>query len=236
LTLIWLSLQGYEEERPGDAGPGAGGGTRAWRVLLRDKCFHLLRCKRSVWKFDTRCLDRAPPATFLDDESEEGAKTSVAGTRECNVCISDQFFYDRSPELSFACEQINFILPLTLNQDPSRPPRGLRSVLVVINLDFVQQAPFCPPKPVPPEMCLAASTYEENMKSLWTRPVHTDVTLIAGNCTFLAHRCLLAAASPTFHRLFSVELAHELTPRSSSESSMVYASSIRFGGSNRITQ
>ncbi|XP_029164826.1 rho-related BTB domain-containing protein 1 isoform X3 [Nylanderia fulva] len=99
------------------------------------------------------------------------------------------------------------------------------------NLKRVQrpllQAPFCPPKPVPPEVCLAASTYEENMKSLWTRPVHTDVTLIASNCTFLAHRCLLAAASPAFHRLFSMELSHELTPRSSSESSMVYASSIR---------
>ncbi|XP_020284664.1 rho-related BTB domain-containing protein 1 isoform X2 [Pseudomyrmex gracilis] len=99
------------------------------------------------------------------------------------------------------------------------------------NLKRVQrpllQAPFCPPKPVPPEVCLAASTYEENMKSLWARPVHTDVTLIAGNCTFSAHRCLLAAASPVFHRLFSMELSHELTPRSSSESSMVYASSIR---------
>ncbi|XP_067209487.1 rho-related BTB domain-containing protein 1 isoform X3 [Linepithema humile] len=99
------------------------------------------------------------------------------------------------------------------------------------NLKRVQrpllQAPFCPPKPVPPEVCLAASTYEENMKSLWTRPVHTDVTLITGNITFLAHRCLLAAASPAFHRLFSMELSHELTPRSSSESSMVYASSIR---------
>lgn len=99
--------------------------------------------------------------------------------------------------------------------------------------NFAWQAPFCPPKPVPPEVCLAASTYEENMKSLWTRPVHTDVTLIAGNCTFLAHRCLLAAASPAFHRLFSMELSHELTPRSSSESSMVYASSIRFGGSKQ---
>ncbi|XP_014469538.1 PREDICTED: rho-related BTB domain-containing protein 1 isoform X3 [Dinoponera quadriceps] len=99
------------------------------------------------------------------------------------------------------------------------------------NLKRVQrpllQAPFCPPKPVPPEVCLAASTYEENMKTLWTKPVHTDVTLIAGNCTFSAHRCLLAAASPAFHRLFSMELAHELTPRSSSESSMVYPSSIR---------
>ncbi|OAD58899.1 Rho-related BTB domain-containing protein 2 [Eufriesea mexicana] len=59
------------------------------------------------------------------------------------------------------------------------------------NLKRVQrpllQAPFCPPKPVPPEVCLAPSTYEENMKTLWTKPVHTDVTLIAGNCTFSAH-------------------------------------------------
>ncbi|XP_070530237.1 rho-related BTB domain-containing protein 2 isoform X4 [Cardiocondyla obscurior] len=93
------------------------------------------------------------------------------------------------------------------------------------NLKRVQrpllQAPFCPPKPVPPKVCLAVSTYEENMKSLWTRPVHTDVTLIASNCTFGVHRCLLAAASPAFYRLFSMELAQELTPRSSSESSMV---------------
>ncbi|XP_034179954.1 rho-related BTB domain containing isoform X1 [Osmia lignaria lignaria] len=93
------------------------------------------------------------------------------------------------------------------------------------NLKRVQrpllQAPFCPPKPVPPEVCLAVSTYEENMRTLWTKPVHTDVTLIAGNCTFSAHRCLLAAASPAFHRLFSTELIQEQTPRSSSESSMV---------------
>ncbi|XP_034949938.1 rho-related BTB domain-containing protein 1 [Chelonus insularis] len=93
------------------------------------------------------------------------------------------------------------------------------------NLKRVQrpllQAPFCPPKPIPPEVRLAASTYEENMKTLWTRPVHTDVTLIVGTCSFSAHRCLLAAASQTFYKLFSMELSHELTPRSSSESSMV---------------
>ncbi|XP_053977691.1 rho-related BTB domain-containing protein 1 isoform X1 [Hylaeus anthracinus] len=93
------------------------------------------------------------------------------------------------------------------------------------NLKRVQrpllQAPFCPPKPVPPEVCLATSTYEENMKTLWMKPVHTDVTLIAGNCTFSTHRCLLAAASPAFHRLFTMELIQEQTPRSSSESSMV---------------
>ncbi|XP_033209942.1 rho-related BTB domain-containing protein 1 isoform X2 [Belonocnema kinseyi] len=95
----------------------------------------------------------------------------------------------------------------------------------ITNLKRVQrpllQAPFCPPKPLPPEVCLAPSTYEENMKALWSKPVHTDVALIAGNCSLQAHRCLLAAASPAFHRLFSMELVQEYTPRSSSESSMV---------------
>ncbi|KAF7995181.1 hypothetical protein HCN44_004653 [Aphidius gifuensis] len=92
------------------------------------------------------------------------------------------------------------------------------------NLKKVQrplmQTPFCPPKPIAPVVCLTPSTYDDNMKSLWTRPVHTDVAFIVGTCTFTAHRCLLSAASPTFQRLFSMELTHELTPRSSSESSM----------------
>lgn len=59
------------------------------------------------------------------------------------------------------------------------------------------------------------------MKTLWTKPVHTDVILITGSCSLHAHRCLLAAASPAFHRLFTMELIQEHTPRSSSESSMV---------------
>lgn len=93
------------------------------------------------------------------------------------------------------------------------------------NLKKVQrplmQTPFVPPKPIPLEVVLTQSTYEDNMKSLWTRPVHIDVALIVGGtCTFSAHRCLLSAASPAFHRLFSMELTHESTPRSSSESSM----------------
>ncbi|XP_046416352.1 rho-related BTB domain-containing protein 1 isoform X1 [Neodiprion virginianus] len=93
------------------------------------------------------------------------------------------------------------------------------------NLKRVQrpllQAPFCPPKPIPPEVTLAPSTYEDNFKALWMKPVHTDVILVTGGTSFPAHRCLLAAASPAFHWLFSIELVQELTPRSSSESSMV---------------
>lgn len=95
------------------------------------------------------------------------------------------------------------------------------NVCSILSAYLLFKAPFCPPKPIPPEVCLAPSSYEENMKTLWMRPVHTDVNLIAGNCSFSAHRCLLAAASPAFHRLFLMELVQELTPRSSSESSMV---------------
>ncbi|KAK0071419.1 hypothetical protein PV325_012985, partial [Microctonus aethiopoides] len=95
----------------------------------------------------------------------------------------------------------------------------------MMNLKRVQrpllQAPFCPPKPIPPEVRLTPSTYEENMKTLWMRAVHTDVTLITASCSFSSHRCLLAAASPALHRLFTMELVHEVTPRSSSEYSMV---------------
>ncbi|KAJ8684185.1 hypothetical protein QAD02_019977 [Eretmocerus hayati] len=83
------------------------------------------------------------------------------------------------------------------------------------------QTPFCPPKPMPPEVALSPSSYEENIKSLWARLDHTDVTLIAGNQSFAAHRCFLAAASPAFHHLFTMELVQEYTPRSSSDSSMV---------------
>lgn len=83
------------------------------------------------------------------------------------------------------------------------------------------QAPFCPPKPIPPEVNLAPSTYEDNIKSLWASLDHTDVCLVAGNYSYSAHRCFLAAASHAFYELFTMELIHEYTPRSSSDSSMV---------------
>ena len=87
------------------------------------------------------------------------------------------------------------------------------------------KAPFCPPKPMPPKITHATSTYEDNIKSLWHSLDHTDVNLVTGNHSYSAHRCFLAAASPAFYRLFTMELVQEYTPRSSSDSSMV---NIRF--------
>jgi len=45
--------------------------------------------------------------------------------------------------------------------------------------------------------------------------------LVAGSVGFSAHRFILAAASPAFHRLLMMDLSSELGARSSSESSMV---------------
>ncbi|KAJ4449671.1 hypothetical protein ANN_01075 [Periplaneta americana] len=93
------------------------------------------------------------------------------------------------------------------------------------NLKKVQrpllQAPFRPPKPPTPELHVAASTYAENMQSLWLQQAYTDVILVAGSVGFSAHRFILAAASPAFHRLLMMDLSSELGARSSSESSMV---------------
>nr|CAD7425155.1 unnamed protein product [Timema monikensis] len=93
------------------------------------------------------------------------------------------------------------------------------------NLKKVQrpllQAPFLPPKPVPTELYIAGSTYTENMQTLWLTQTYTDIILVAGSVGFSAHRFMLAAASPAFHRLLTMDLNSDMGARSSSESSMV---------------
>ncbi|GFG40591.1 hypothetical protein Cfor_06628 [Coptotermes formosanus] len=95
----------------------------------------------------------------------------------------------------------------------------------ITNLKKVQrpllQAPFRPPKPPSPELHVAASTYVENIQTLWLQQAYTDVILVAGSVGFSAHRFILAAASPAFQRLLMMDLSNELGARSSSESSMV---------------
>nr|CAD7204244.1 unnamed protein product [Timema douglasi] len=92
------------------------------------------------------------------------------------------------------------------------------------NLKKVQrpllQAPFLPPKPVPAELYIAGSTYTENMQTLWLTQTYTDIILVAGSVGFSAHRFMLAAASPAFHRLLTTDLNSDMGARSSSESSM----------------
>ncbi|PSN29969.1 hypothetical protein C0J52_26564 [Blattella germanica] len=87
------------------------------------------------------------------------------------------------------------------------------------NLKKVQrpllQAPFRPPKPPTPELHITASSYAENMQALWLQQAYTDVILVAGNVGFSAHRFVLSAASPAFHRLLMMDLSSELGARSS---------------------
>lgn len=93
------------------------------------------------------------------------------------------------------------------------------------NLKRVQrpllQTPFLPPKPLPPEVLISPSMYQENMTSLWINQMHTDLVLVAGTVGFPVHRFILAASSIAFHRLLTMELTSEMGARSSSESSMV---------------
>ncbi|XP_054265747.1 rho-related BTB domain-containing protein 1-like isoform X1 [Macrosteles quadrilineatus] len=96
------------------------------------------------------------------------------------------------------------------------------------NLKKVQrpllQAPYCPPKPRPPEVHVSASTYEDSLHWLFHTQAHADVIFVAGAVGFSAHRFVLAAASPALHRLLCTDLTGELNTRSASESSMVSVS------------
>ncbi|KAK3913203.1 Rho-related BTB domain-containing protein 1 [Frankliniella fusca] len=93
------------------------------------------------------------------------------------------------------------------------------------NLKKVQrpllQAPFKPPKPPIPEIHVAPSCYDEHIREMFLQQAHTDVLFNAGSVGFLAHRFVLAAASPLLHRILMTDFSNELSTRSSSESSMV---------------
>ncbi|XP_052122122.1 rho-related BTB domain-containing protein 1 [Frankliniella occidentalis] len=93
------------------------------------------------------------------------------------------------------------------------------------NLKKVQrpllQAPFKPPKPPIPEIHVSSSSYDDHIREMFLQQAHTDVLFNAGSVGFLAHRFILAAASPLLHRLLLTDFSNELSTRSSSESSMV---------------
>ncbi|XP_039293193.1 rho-related BTB domain-containing protein 1 isoform X2 [Nilaparvata lugens] len=118
------------------------------------------------------------------------------------------------------------------------------------NLKKVQrpllQAPYCPPKPRPPEMHVSMSSYEESLMWLWHAQAHSDLIFIAGGSGggggggegcgggavgavgFPAHRFVVAAASPALARLLLLGAnlndgggQEVMSTRSASESSMV---------------
>jgi len=85
--------------------------------------------------------------------------------------------------------------------------------------------PFRPPPPPKVELSVVSSLFEDHMGVLLTQQAHTDVVFVAGSVGFVAHRFLLAAASPALQRLLcSADPVCELTgARSSSETSLVSA-------------
>jgi len=95
-------------------------------------------------------------------------------------------------------------------------------VLVIV------QMPFRPPPPVRVDVGVVSSLFEEHMGVLLTQQAHTDVVFVAGSVGFVAHRFLLAAASPALQRLLcSADPVCELAAaRSSSETSLVNTQTI----------
>lgn len=95
------------------------------------------------------------------------------------------------------------------------------------NLKKVQrpllQSPYCPPKPMALPVQIQSSIYDDNMKWLYHQKLHTDVIFVVGSIGFPAHKFVLAAGSPIFHRLFmsEIETVGSETGETSSESNLV---------------
>lgn len=70
---------------------------------------------------------------------------------------------------------------------------------------------------------IQSSIYDDNMKWLYHQKLHTDVIFVVGSIGFPAHKFVLAAGSPIFHRLFmsEIETVGSETGETSSESNLV---------------
>lgn len=92
------------------------------------------------------------------------------------------------------------------------------------NLKRVQrpllQAPFRPPKPLPPEVGVVPGTYKADMESLLRSQRFTDLVLVVDSFHFMVHKFMLVAGSTAFHRLLTMGFS-DMGARSSSESSIV---------------
>lgn len=79
LLINFASFQGDQEEWFGNARWGSSSGQRAGYCLLWNQRIHVLWCERSVWECHSGSVDSTSSSTFLDDQSEASATTSVAG-------------------------------------------------------------------------------------------------------------------------------------------------------------
>lgn len=84
----------------------------------------------------------------------------------------------------------------------------------------ILQAPFRPPKPMPPDVNMMSGTHQKDMLNMLKLKCYSDLVLISGLVRFQVHRFMLAAGSQAFNRLLNVDF-NDMGARSSSESSIV---------------
>jgi len=82
------------------------------------------------------------------------------------------------------------------------------------------QAPFCPPKPSPPDLFVTPSTFAENMAALLSSQWHTDTIFLAGSVGFSAHKAILASASDLLYQLLTMHMSDDAGGRCSSDDSL----------------
>lgn len=92
-----------------------------------------------------------------------------------------------------------------------------------MNIDrcvFLFQAPFRPPRPLPPEVTILTGSHHKDMLNMLNSQHYSDLVIVAGSVRFFVHRFMMAAGSPAFNRLLNIDFI-DMGARSSSESSMV---------------
>ncbi|KAF0312619.1 Rho-related BTB domain-containing protein 2 [Amphibalanus amphitrite] len=82
------------------------------------------------------------------------------------------------------------------------------------------QAPFCPPKPTPPDIFVTPSTFEESMASLLANQWHTDIIFLVGSVGFSAHKAVLASASDLLFQLLTMPIVDDSCGHCSSNDSL----------------
>lgn len=96
--------------------------------------------------------------------------------------------------------------------------------------DRCLQAPFRPPKPLPPELNIMATTHQKDMLNMLKNQFYSDLVIVVGSIRFFVHRFAIAAGSQAFNRLLNIDFS-DMGARSSSESSVV---SSTYGDSTNV--
>ncbi|XP_017486414.1 PREDICTED: rho-related BTB domain-containing protein 2-like [Rhagoletis zephyria] len=80
------------------------------------------------------------------------------------------------------------------------------------------QEPYCPPRPLSPQLKVPESQYEKDMRSLLSRQAYTDVVFVHNAASVHCHKIVMVAASDIFHTLFTYHHYNQMSKAHTSNS------------------